>query len=223
MAASGQVLLDRMELLHPELQVQPGEDGVVKALTAANMAQDYFESVLALHPQAFGDSVGIVTTTPGSETTPFPLDVLRVDALWRLDAAGRPLHPIDLVQQAGAHLPATEWPASLATVTFGVPMEAWTNGRSFYWSPLPQAAYAVRWYGLQQQPDITVAGIITYPDICLTPLATFAAKLIRIGLDDSAAQLDTLADALFTPVVAAMKGFRRDRPQTLTYSRQHVT
>jgi hypothetical protein len=187
------------------------------------MAQDYLESVLALHPQSFGDSIGTVTTTPSSETTPFPLDVLRVDALWRLDDTGRPLYQLDLVQKAGAHLPSEAWPQSISSLSFGEPLAAWTNGRSFFWSPVPRAAYALRWYGLQAQPDITVAGTITYPDICLTPLATFAAKLIRTGLDDSTGQLDALADALFTPVVAAMKGFRRDRPQTLTYSQVHTT
>jgi hypothetical protein len=215
--------LDRLELLHPELQVQPGEDGVVKGLTALNMAQDYLESVLALHPQTFGDSAGTVVTTPQSETTPYPLDLLRIDALWRLDSAGRPNVPVDLSQMAGGQGTSSDWPWSMANVAYGKPLEAWTNGRLFYWSPVPDAVYTLRWYGLQAQPDITASSTFAYPDIALTPLSTLAARLIRVGLDDSAEQLKGVADELFTPVVAAMKGFRRDRPQTLTYSRVHVT
>ncbi len=189
------------------------------------MAQDYLESVLALHPQAYGDSVGTVTTTPQQETTPFPADVLRIDALWRLDLAGRPIAPVDLAQTAGrASQLHSQWPWSMANVTYGLPLEAWTNGRSFpYWSPVPDSIYTLRWYGLQAQPDITATGTMAYPDIALTPLATLAARLIRVGLDDSAEQLKDVADELFAPVVAALKGFRRDRPQTMTYSQVHVT
>jgi hypothetical protein len=221
--STGQDLLNRLELLHPELQVQPGEDGVVKGLTALNMAQDYLESVLALHPQAYGGNTGSVITVPHLEVTEFPQDALRLDALWRLDDAGRPLYEIDLIQQAGGHLQSTAWPQSLASTGDGVPVAAWANGRFFFWSPIPDAVYTLRWYGLKAQPDIMAGNSFTYPDICLSPIATLAARLIRVGLDDSAEQLKGVADELFTPVVAAMKGFVRDRPQTLTYSRVHVT
>jgi len=221
--AIGQDLLNRMEILHPEMQLQPGETDVIKGLTCANIAQDYLESVLAMYPQCYGDSSGVLTTTPGQETTPFPLDVLRIDALTRLNELGVPVSPIWMAQDAGGHLPTATWPWSLGSSSFNTPTSAWPTGRVIYWGPIPDLAYSVRWYGLQQQADITVSGPILYPDICLTPLATFACKAYRVGLDDSAAQLTSLAGDLFEPVIKVLQGFRRDRPKILTYSQVHVS
>ena len=221
--STGQDLLNRMELLHPEMQLQPGETDVVKGLLAANIAQDYLESLLALTPQAFGDSSGTLVTTPQSETTPYPDGVLRIDSLWRLDDLGRPSYPIEMAQDTGGHLNYTPWPESIAYATYGMPSSAWPNGRQIFWGPIPDLAYSVRWYGLQQQPDITAAGTIQWTDICLAPMATFACKAYRVGLDDSAAQLTSLASDLFEPVIKTLTNFRRDVPTRLTYSRVHVT
>lgn len=212
-----------MEVLHPELQLQSGEVNVVQGLVAANMAQDYLESVLALHPGVFGDTAGTVTTTANTETTTYPSGVIRLDRLWRLDSNSRQVRELLPIYETGGHAPSSTWPSSLASAATGATSGYWTNGRLIYWDPLPDATYTIRWYGLQQQTDITAAGTFLYPDICLTPLATFAVKAIRIGLDDSAQQLTALSTELFEPVVTALGNFRREGPKPMTYRYAHTT
>lgn len=220
--ATGQSVLDRMEVLHPELQLQVGEADVTRGLIAANMAQDYMEAVFALHPGLFGDTVGTITTTADTETTTWPTGLIRLDKLQRLDSNGRVVADLDGVQQAGGHAPTSDWLTTSSAIT-SAPTAYWTNGRAFYWDPIPDAVYTLRWTGLQQQTDITASGTILYPDICLTPLAAFAVKVIRIGLDDDASQLTQLAAELFEPVVAALSTFRREQPKAMVYRYRHTT
>lgn len=221
--ATGQSVLDRMEILHPELQLQSGEDGVTKGLIAANMAQDYFESLLALHPHVFGDTSGTVTTTANTETTTHPAGVIRLDALWRLDANSRQIYKLSPIFMPGDHAPSETWPQSIADTSTGETTGYFSNGRLLYWSPMPDATYTIRWYGLQQQTDITASGSFLWPDICLTPFATFAVKAIRIGLDDSAEQLTALAGEVFEPVIRTLTNFRREGAEALPYAFMHTT
>ena len=56
--ATGQTILDLMEVFDRGLQLQSGESGVTMGLRAANAAQDYLESLLALQPNNYGSDVG---------------------------------------------------------------------------------------------------------------------------------------------------------------------
>jgi len=216
-----------MKVLFPELQIAPGGKDVATALTAENMAQDYLESVFALHPEIHGDTSGTITTTAGQETTTFPIGVIRLDRLYLLDLqTGRPMSPIDLIRETGGHAGTGAVAPSLVGGSNGGggrPWQAYTNGRLLYWAPYPDNAYSVRWYGLQQQADVTVADPVAYADLCLTPLATFAVQMIRTGLDDDVAQYTALATTIFEPVVASLTGFRRDRPAPYQYRYSHDT
>lgn len=222
--STGQSLLDRMEILLPELQLQPGETDVTRGLLAANMAQDYMESVFALHPEIYGDTTGTVTTAANTETTTFPAGLLRIDKLHYLDPnTSRPAGEIDIIRETGGHALTGIWPWNLASTGTGLPRKAYMNGRSIFWMPMPDATYSVRWYGLQQQTDLTAGGTFQYPDICLLPLATFAVQLIRTGLDDATQPYDALAQETFEPVVSALTTFRRDRPTPFSYTYSHDT
>ena len=216
-----------MKVLFPELQIAPGGRDVATALTAANMAQDYLESVFSLHPEIYGDTSGTITTTAGQETTVFPVGVIRLDQLYLLNGpTGRPTAPIAIIRETGGHAGNGFVAPSLvlgAHTAGGPPWQAYTNGRLLYWAPAPDSVYTVRWYGLQQQADITVTDAIGYVDLCLTPLATFAVQVIRTGLDDDATQYDALAHTTFEPVVAALTGFRRDRAAPYQYRYSHDT
>ena len=79
--ATGQTILDLMEGLDASLQLQASESGVTKGLIAANAAQDYLESLLALQPNNYGSTFSTVTTTPDTESTTFPSGLLRLDRL----------------------------------------------------------------------------------------------------------------------------------------------
>src|SRR3990170_3160975 len=96
--ATGQSLLDRMELLDQELQLQSGENDVTRGLLALNVAQDYLETLLAVIPQVSGDNTTTVVTAASTETTAFPTGYLRIDRMQWIDpATSRPSGP-DLVQ-----------------------------------------------------------------------------------------------------------------------------
>lgn len=221
--STGQSLLDRMEVLFPEKQLQDGESDQALGLVAANMAVDYMESVFALHPGFYGDSVGTVSTTANIETTNVPQGLLRLDKLQYLDASTlRPRWDVDVIFETGGHAPSGSW-LDAVTSTTGSPRKAWTNGRKFYWDPLPDDTHQIRWYGLQAAADLTAGGSFTYPDICLTPLAAMAVRLLRTGLDDPIDAYQQLAEELFQPVVQALSRFNRTRPQSFLYDSVHTT
>jgi hypothetical protein len=219
----GQALLDRMELTNQELQLQSGEADVTRGLLALNVSQDYFESVLALHPGMMQDTVGTVTTTNNTETTAFPTGVLRIDRLQFIDpGTSRPSGPdLDNLGYAGSHT-SQQSDYILAGSAGGRPRGYWTNGRLIYWSPLPDDTHTIRWYGLSAAADITAAGTFAYIDTVAFPLAAFASKLLTIGVGDSIADLDALAKAVFEPVILGMKQFNQDRSPGYDYAFSHT-
>lgn len=223
--ALGQVLLDGMELLHPELQLQAGEADVTRGLFALNRAQDAFEALLAQYPNMLGSASGTVTTAAATETTTFPSGVLRIDSLWYIDAStSRPAYRLGDLTESGGHSVTNTWPYTLiSTTTGGKPRAYWTNGTNIYWAPLPDATYTVRYYGLAVKSDIAAAGTFAYPDICILPFATFAAKLVRIGLDDPTAGLDALARETFGPVLKTLGNFQRTGGAAFRYTTVHNT
>lgn len=223
--ATGQTLLDTMELVNAELQLQSGESDVAKGLVALNRAQDYLESILASEKWTKGDTVGTVTTTASTETTAFPTGLLRLDRMYRLSATTSlpeaKLKP--LREEPAADL---GWPDSLYLVagnSTGKTVAYWTNGRSIYWVPLPDATYTIRWYGFQAATDITASGTFLYDDILILPLASFAARLIKIGLDDDPADIATLAENLFRPAIKLLPSFQRDGARGLSFTQPHET
>jgi hypothetical protein len=220
--ATGQTILDRMEVLNNELQLQAAESDVVRALIAINMAQDYFESIVAREPGMLGDQVATVVTVADTETTAFPAGVLRLDDLIMLSTLSKPwysLEPLDEPPVGGSG----SWPASLALGSSGRPVAFFTDGANIYWNPIPDAVYTLRWYGLKAATDITAAGTITYPDVVLTPFASFAATIMSMGVGDAAQDLSGLANATFRPVIDALSGFNRTGAPGLNYTRHHTT
>lgn len=222
---TGQTLLDTMELLDQELQLQSGEVDVTRGLLALNVAQDHFESVLSMNRDVVGDGTGDVTTTSGQETTAFPAGLLRLDRLQMLDSNGKPLYDLEPMDSTGGHIYYRSWPYNLISplASPGRPDAYWTNGRNIYWAREPDDTYTVRWYGLQAADDITAAGTFAYPDIVRLPLATFAVRMMKMGVGDQVADIDTLAQATFGPVIESLAGFKRDGASGLAYTRQHTT
>lgn len=217
---TGQDLLNRMELLNQELQLQSGETDVTRGLIALNVAQDFFESLAAVR-KILGDQTGTVTTSASTESTSFPSGLLRIDALYVLDSNNRPKRRVDPLRVTGGHSGQYKWPLSLATGGSGEPERYWTNGRSIYWDPLPSGTTTLRWYGFQTASDITAGGTFAYPDLVALPLAVFAAKILKIGLDDQAQDLQSVALDVFNPALAALALYDRDGAKGLSYSELH--
>lgn len=223
--ATGQTLLDLMEVLAPELQLQSGEADVVKGLIALNRAQDTFESLMATYPDALSfATTGTVTTTADTETTTYPAEVLRLDGLDFIDATtSRPAWPLAEIRTRGGHAWHRAWPMSLVSTSKGKPRAYWTNGRLIYWDPLPDATHTVRWYGLQMASAITAAGTLSYPEATVLPLAIFAVKMIQIGLGDSVGDLTGFARDTFEPTIKALGNYKRESAAPYQYSRSHDT
>lgn len=222
--ATGQTMLDLMELCNQELQLQSGEADVVRGLIALNAAQDMFESFVAQQVGLMGDTAATVATVANTETTAFPTTLLRLDALWFIDpTTSRPGWQLSKIDMVGGHARGS-WPYyALTAGTGGRPVAYWTDGRLIYWDPLPDAIYTVRWYGFASAAAITASGTFAYPDVCMLPLATFATALMKTGVGDDSSDVISLASSTFGPVVKALGNFNRDRAATLNYRYAHST
>jgi hypothetical protein len=146
-----------------------------------------------------------------------------VDALQGLENS-LPAWSLDPIERTGGHARRGYWPYNLLyTSSTGKPSEYWTNGTNIYWSPIPDAVYSIRVYGYKSADDITASGTFAYPDGVMLPLATFAARLMKAGVDDDATDLDRLATALFGPVLDALSNFQREGPTGFQYEFPHDT
>lgn len=221
--ATGQSLLDRMELLNQELQLQAGEADVVRGLVALNVAQDFFESQAALRSNIFGSSTGTIAQVTSTETTTYPSGVIRLDRLQYLDpATSRPAWDLRPIKQVGGYAGASTWLLGfLSSTSTGKPRYYSTNGSVIYWNPLPDSANSIRWYGFQRASDITASGTFAYDDGVMLPLASFAVKLMKISVDDSGQDLDSLAQQAFSAVLDQLANFWRDGAKPLVYSEAH--
>lgn len=222
---TGQDLLDRCELFNQELQLQSGETDVARGLLALNVAQDYFESRAALRPNILGSADGTVVTAASTEKTAFPTGLLRLDRLQYLDpGTSRPSWDLIPIRHAGGHAGAGYWASALlSTNTTGKPRSYWTNGTNIYWSPLPDGVNTIRYYGFSAAAAITAVGTFAYPDIVMLPLATFAVKVLKAGLDDSIGDISRLAAEAFDPVLDALTAYNRDGAEPLVYRYGHNT
>lgn len=225
--ATGQSLLDRMELLNQELQLQSGEADVTRGLVALNVAQDCFEARAAARPTIYGSTtpVGTVTTAASTETTAFPSGVLRLDRLQFIDAStSRPAWDLVPLRRVGSHAWNRYWPINVvSTTSTGKPRAYWTNRINIYWDPLPDATHTVRYYGFTPAADITAGGTFAYEDIVMLPLAAFAVRLWKTGLDDQESSAARLAEEYFDPVLDQLGNFNRDGAVGLEYSDVHTT
>lgn len=223
--ATGQTILDTMEVLFPELNLQSGEGDVTKGLIALNRIQDLFETYAATHGDFKGDGVGTVVTADGVETTAWPTGLLRLDGMDLLGANGLPKAELDPIDKRGGHAHTRAWPWSLYATTGsgGEPAAYWTNGTHIYWNPLPGGVHTVRYYGFIAASDITASGTFAYDDVCILPFAALAVKLIRIGLDDQTADLSTFGVDTFNTLMEQLSGYRRDGPPAYQYKYRHDT
>lgn len=223
--ALGQALLDLMESVDQELQLQAGEADVTRGLAALNAAQDYFESLAAQRPKILGSTSGTVTTSANTETTAFPSGVLRIDRLQYINSTtSRPSWTLDPIQEPGGHVASLRWPLSLGVMSgTGKPVGYHTNGLLIYWDPLPDGTHTVRWHGFKAADAITAGGTFAYPDLCMLPFASFAARIMKEGLGDDVAGLQNLAMGLFGPALDALARFWRHRAEKLEYTRVHTT
>lgn len=218
--ATGQSILDLMEVLDAELQLQPAESDVSRGLRALNAAQDYFESLAALRPKLLGGATSNVSTASNTETTSIPAACLRIDRIKALNGStSRPDYELIPSKRAGGSSTRV-WPFELVESS-GRPRMWGSDGSAIYWYPLPDNTYSMRVYGFFTAADITASGTFAYKDIVMLPLASFAVKLLKAGLDDSPEQLQGLAEQTFKPTLDTLALFNRDGAVGLEYTEAH--
>lgn len=221
--ATGQSLLDRMEVLNQELQLQPGEADVNRGLVALNMAQDQFETLASKRVNILGSGSGTISTSSGVETTAFPTGVLRIDRLQLVDVTtNRPKRNIDPIKVVGGASATSSWPYYLFNTGSGEPNGYETNGTLIYWSPLPAGNYTIRWRGFQIANDITASGTFTYPDVVMLPLASFAVQLLSLGVGDTVNDISTLSSATLESVLDTLESHNRDGAIPFQYTEIHT-
>tara|TARA_R100001086_G_scaffold156162_1_gene83524 strand:+ start:310 stop:987 length:678 start_codon:yes stop_codon:yes gene_type:complete len=222
--ATGQTILDLMEGLDASLQIQDGESGVRKGLIAANAAQDYLESILALEPNNYGSTFATVTTTADTESTTFPSGLLRLDRLQYINpSTSRPIWDLEFVGYTGDQYgPASTYPSlQFDASTTGKPRRYWTNGSVILWDPVPDAVHTVRYYGLVAKSDITASGTFDFPDIAMTPVAQYAVELLKVGTDDAVDSISAFGQKTFEPFLRWAGRFNRDRAPGYDYRYYH--
>jgi hypothetical protein len=214
-----------MEVLDQELQLQTGEQDVTRALLALNAAQDWFETLAAQEPRFMGDTIGTVNSAAAVERTAFPTGLLRLDKLQALNpGSALPEYDLEPIDGVGGHLINQRWPNNLLVTTSpGRPDSYWTDGAFIYWAPLPDDAHTFRWYGFSAKTDITAAGTFLYSDAAALPFASFATRIMSIGIGDSSFDSSTLAREAFGPLIKSLSNFQRERAPMPLYRYQHDT
>lgn len=219
-------LLTAMSVLDNELDAVVGGVDETRAINALILAQHQFEILAAQYPKVFQTSAQTLAVAASTETTAFPSALLRLDALWLLDAATqRPVTKLKRITDIGAHVPALPWPLSLSLATgTGSPAAYYANTADFYWLPLPAGADTIRVYGMIAAAEfVSRDSLFTYPPQTRLPIAAFASKLLSIGVGDAKADLDGLAEETFRPLLKTQKKFDRSEPLSRDYTYAHST
>lgn len=219
---TGQTLLDYMVVLNRELKTASAERDVTRALVALNIAQDYFET-LAGQTQRFGTTIGTVTMTADQETTTLPTNLLRLEKLQFIDPdTSRPKADISPLFEAGSHAPSDPWEI-FSDLSTGEPRWYWMDSASFYWRQIPDSTHTARWTGFARASDISAAGTFAYDDGVALPVATFATRLMKLGLDDPLDDHTMLAQESFGPILKTLSRIQRTRAAPPQYRYVHDT
>jgi hypothetical protein len=218
-------LLSAMSVLDNELDVSSGGADESRAIAAAGMAQDAFESVVAGIPEVLG-TVGTLSTTANQENTTWPSALMRADSLWMINATTNlPEYQLDEIQDVGGQANVNPFfPFGAYNASPGRPAAYFTNRANFYWKPVPDAVYTIRVYGYYAKTALTTrAQTMELPNQVKTPMASFAVRMMSIGVGDDEEETRRLANELYTPVIKMLQSPTVQRPQSRYYSRMHTT
>jgi hypothetical protein len=217
-------LLTKMGVLDNELDTSSGGADESRCLSALDIAQDACESVIAGIPEMLG-TTGTLTTVANTEATAWPATLMRVDSIWKMNSTTNlPEYRIDEIQDVGGQAQVVNlWPVYI-NQTPGPPRGYWTNRANVYWGPVPDAVYTLRVYGYYEKTAITLRSqTFELPNQVAAPMASFAVRIMSIGVGDDEEDTRRLANELYTPVIKMLQSPSVQRPQSRVYSRMHTT
>ena len=231
-------LLARVAVYDAELRTGSSATHEAIATRALNMAQDALEAIIASLPKVM-QNFGTSTTTANVEYTDWPNDLttgeqlLRLDALWMLDADGNQLYMMEDYTVVGGHFPQAPPPLNLVISTVspqqGRPRGYYSSGPGgqFSWSPEPDVVYTLRWWGFRSKTNLiapsTASANFAYPDILADVVAAGAVRAIRVGRDDPTEVIAALVAEMREPALRALKRTNRQQPQGRSYREVHTT
>jgi hypothetical protein len=210
-----ETLLGYTAVFDAELVIESDGSDEVRTIRALNIVQKWFEAIASGESEAF-QSYGTVYQTANTEVTSWPTGLLRLDDLWYVDTTTTPNLPawrLEPIYETGGHRPSVLG-ANVDTlglsITTGKPMRYWAtqppNGKIF-WERIPDATNTVRYYGLIAATDYSArTDTFSYPDSCAPVFAQQAAKILRMGRDDS---IEDLRIEAAGSLATALRGSRR--------------
>lgn len=222
-----QTIFNRMMIYDNQLDLIAGGGDVTRGLTVVNLVQDWIEMAAGAVADLFRTDQTF-TTTASQDFTTWPASLLRMDALYLLDANGKQVRKLDPIDIAGGFAPGFPWPLDVFTgvVSFGAPFEfeGQQQGAKIRWNPTPDQVYTIRGYGLWAQADYAAAAdTFLYPDSLALVVAPHAAAIMRIGLDRDFSAQQSAAEAA---IKGAFKMFGKSvhtGPDSKVYEAYHDT
>lgn len=222
-----QTLFDRMQLYDNQFDLIAGGDDVTRGLVALNLVQDWLELVMAGEADLFKTDQTFATTANQDFTT-WPASLMRLDALYLLDANSRQVRCLDPIDITGGYQPGYPWPLDLfsGVISTGAPFEyeGQQQGAKIRWYPVPDAIYTIRGYGLWAAADYTAAAnTFLYPDTVALAMVPHAAQLLRTGLDREIGAQQAAAEGAFKRLVRFFGRPVHTGPQSKVYDSFHDT
>lgn len=226
----GSDVFNDMQVLDNELRITSGGADETRALRAVNLSLLMFDSVAASMPKVLQTHQN-VNTTANQEYTTWPSGLARIDRMYRLDTSQTPnrqVYEIDVIYEAGGQDPQPAWPPlylALGAQGGSAPKTCYPELDSkLNWGPPPDAVYTVRIYGYWAATALASrSSTFPLPERARLPIASFANRLMAMGLDDPSEELKALAEEVFTPTIRGFKRFTRNKPAPRRYSRMHFT
>lgn len=220
-------VLTVMGILDNEMDVSSGGADESRAIAALTMAQHQFDSIAASLPNVLGDTITIAPTANTEKTAWSTLAsaLLRIDAIWLLDATAKPIYKLKRIEEIGGHTPSLPWPLQV-TLTSGTggPRGYFSDMRNFYWLPLPDATYSCRIYGYLEQAEWTLrTSTYSMPQRCKNAFAEFAVRVLNGGVGDDVGTLEALGSEIFKPLMKGLGHWDRSEPSSRNYQYAHDT
>ncbi len=225
MGQDGQVVLDHVNDVISEIDVQPGEDDVPRALRSLNRSQDLLEMRLSLIPP-IRSNLGThenITTSANGERTASPTGFLTVERLQFINPdTSLPSYDLGPIPWVGGSSVSRGDPILSLSVGTGPPRDYTLFGGFVYWSPLPDAVHTVRVWGFKAAVDIAVGTNWDYDDELIWPVAAVAARIFKMRADDDPAEIVSFATETFGAVLAQMVRRWSDGPAYFRHTEIHT-
>lgn len=212
--------LGMMEVMDNELEVQAGERDESRAIAALNMALMQFDLIAAANPRVEQQTGEFACRATGTFTS-WPINLLRLDLLYRLDSTGTEVAELVRVDRPAQY---SGWFSLGNLLNPAGPTSFYSSARRFYWQSVPDAIYTFRAYGYFRSPRARLRTDGWYhSDEVMLPAATMACRLLSMGVADETTDLQQLGAQVYSPLMRTLRKALRLGPSSRVYTQWHTT